>query len=313
MSTIVKEKEQNEKKLQLEEKISKVSSEIFALPKERRHKNSKDAEFLTFKNKLAGDIWKWATITFPLEKVQNASCEIMSCIVRSLESFEGDGNYINYISSAVKKEIYRANEKQKVFEQRRISLPEKKARLIKNLLAYARLEGKDITNEEVIKTYAKCSPISEEKIRELVTAYCATQTVNEQKENDDGKITSIFDMIAKDYTSSESGFENDEIDSRLKQIDDMFCKQQERTKEYLSALLTRQALEEMTNANIGNTIAINFLAGRNFAITENAKRVIESFLNTEKIVTQGDIAKWFNRDKTDSSRTMREFLKKVKD
>ena len=132
-------------------------------------------------------------------------------------------------------------------------------------------------------------------------------------ENDYGETNSILDTVQKDYASSESNYNADKLDLWLKQIDEIFFEQQERIKEYLSSLLLRQLLEEMNNAKIDSNSVIKFLDGKSFANTENAKRVIESFLSDEDFVTQGEVAGWFNRDKTDASRTMKEFLKKVED
>ena len=121
------------------------------------------------------------------------------------------------------------------------------------------------------------------------------------------------------FVSQKSGYgdvnvnsliEMEELNSCIEKMNNVYLKSQDRTKKYLSALITRQFLFGAENANIEIKKALALIRKKPFADTQEARKVIELFLKNT-LPTQEDVASWFDRDKTDASRTMRKFLEKL--
>ena len=296
-------------KNQLEEEIEKTAEDIFAIPKEERETSS---DFSTFRTKLATDVWKWANVTFG-KKVNDCTVEIMKCINLSIKSFRGDSkNYMHYISAGLKNEIRRAHEKNKVYEEITINIPEKKRRRIINILRDVEGYGKNISDFAVQSHIAYTYNITAEELSELIGWYKQSFVQQEKVISyDDGEI-SLFDLNP-DPTDFESEVVfADNLEEALKAIDCAFKEVQERTQPYLSALLVRQILEELESAGIDSKSAYEHLSGCQFAKTKEADRVKEAFLNNDVCPTQQKVASWFQKDKTDASRTMKMFLERMK-
>ena len=91
----------------------------------------------------------------------------------------------------------------------------------------------------------------------------------------------------------------------------IFKEQQERTKQYDSALITAYLLKtfsKMLSENFTVGDIDNLLYRRNFT----DKEMLEQFIATEKFPSQQQTADSFGRDKTDASREMRKLKKKYK-
>ena len=56
--------------------------------------------------------------------------------------------------------------------------------------------------------------------------------------------------------------------------------------------------------------ALNLILEKAFSETQEAKKVIELFQD-DTLPIQEEVASWFGKDKTDASRTMKKFLKKM--
>lgn len=302
-------------KTKLEEKITRVASEIFQIPAQSR---TGSAEFLSLKTKLAECLWNWARLTFDEEKVKNSGTEIMDCVNRSLASFNGQAaDYIKYISASLKKEISLANERKTVFDERAIRLPEKKRRLLKSMIRSAKEYGKDIQNKECQEHLARMYGHTEKEIADLVKWYFQSSVQSETTVNDEGEEISLLDTKrvfenSGGRTPAQELEQKDEISLVLTSIDKAFSEQQDRTKPYLSALLTRLVLEELESAGTDSTSSLEYLAGRAFAMTDKAIEVKEAFLSGDSCPAQQEVAAWFSKDKTDASRTLRNFMEKMK-
>jgi len=86
---------------------------------------------------------------------------------------------------------------------------------------------------------------------------------------------------------------------------------QDRTKPYLSALLTHRVLCELDAAKVDSTVIAVVLRNVRFSDTEHGRTLIRLFFEAKSFPTQEDIAKQFGKDKTDASRTISIFIKKL--
>lgn len=297
-------------KQQLEEKVRAAATEIFSLAETERHKGSE--EFKSLKAKLAADIWKWCTAVFGSRKSGDAGVEIMECINRSLSSFKGSpAEYMKYIAASLKNEIRRAKAKATDEEKRLIRLPDKKERKIKQFLHFAEQYGKDIRNTDAQQLIAKEFSCSVEDVSELVQCYFQSFVQGDTIVSDNGEELSRWEIVPAPENTMKQYDAKIELEQFLIEIDKAFASVQERTKPYLSALITHRLLVELEAAKLDTDSLIALLCKKLFAKTNAAQKIIKTYKAGSDFCSQEDVAGWFGRDKTDASRTLKNFLEKV--
>ncbi len=302
-------------KKQQEAKIIRIAMELFPFI---QSSNTASVEFLTLRTKLANAVWQFAALTFGTANIENASVEIMECVNRSVLSYEGTAErYINYLAHSLKKEINRANIKLHTFHSEIIPLPENKRRKWNQLCAAAAHYGKDIERAEIQAWLAKRTGYPVNEIAELMQWQLQTAVQSEHIDSEKGNGYSLFDSAAlciqNGYKTADTFLiEQDRIEHCLRLIDAAFVASQERTKQYLSALLTHRVLCELDATKIDSTVILEVLHNARFSDTEHGRTLIRLFFEAKSFPTQEDIAKQFGKDKTDASRTIHKFLQKVR-
>lgn len=301
-------------KKQQEAKIIRIATELFPFVQQ---KNTACAEFLTLRAKLTDAVWRWALLTFNPEKIENAAVEIMECVNRSVLSYEGTAeHYINYLARSLKQEINRANIKLHTFHSEIIPLPGNKRRKWNRLCVAAAHYGKDIERAETQAWLAKRTGYPVNEIAELVQWQLQTAVQSEHIASENSKGYSLFDSAAlciqNSYKTVDSCLiEQDYIEHCLQLIDAAFAASQERTKPYLSALLTHRVLCELDAAKVDSTVIDVVLRNTRFSDTKHGRTLIRLFFEAASFPTQEDIAAQFGKDKTDASRTISVFIKKL--
>ncbi len=300
---------------QWEAKIIKIVAELLPFVK---NGTTACIEFETLQTKLAAAVWRFAALTFGTEKIENATVEIMSCVNRSVLSYKGTAeHYINYIAGALKKEIMWANGKLHMFKTAIIPLPENKRRKWNRLCAAAAHYGKDIERAETQEWLAKRTGYPVNEIAELIQWQLQTAVQSEHIDSENSNEYSLFDSAAvciqNGYKPADTLLiEQDHIKHCVQLIDAVFAASQDRTKPYLSALLTHRILCELDAAKIDRETIVGILSNITFAGTEHGKKLVQLFFESKTFLTQEDIAAQFGRDKTDASRTIRVFIKNCK-
>ena len=301
-------------KKQQEAKIIRIATELFPFVQQ---KNTACAEFLTLRAKLTDAVWRWALLTFNPKKIENAAVEIMECVNRSVLSYEGTAeHYINYIARSLKQEINRANIKLHTFQSEIIPRPENKRRKWNRLCAAAAHYGKDIERAETQEWLAKRTGWTVNDIALLMEWKVQTAMQSEHIGFENNNRYSRFDSAA---VCTHSGYkavdtfliEQDHIEHCLQLIDAAFTASQDRTKPYLSALLTHRVLCELDAAKVDSAVIAVVLHNTHFSDTEHGRTLIRLFFEAEAFPTQEDIAAQFGKDKTDASRTISSFIKKL--
>lgn len=274
-------------------------------------------EFLTLRMKLADAVWRFAALTFGTANIENAGEEIMKCVNRSVLSYKGTAeHYINYIASALKQEIMRANGKLHTFNTSAISLPDNKQRTLHQLCSEAEQYGKDINTAatQIWLAERTCYPVSE--IAQLIKWKFRTTVKSEYSMSKDGEEISLFEYTAAAVNTGNSAAETHlveklDLEQVLQAIDAVFTASQDRTKPYLSALLTHRVLCELDAAKVDSTVIAVVLRNVRFSDTEHGRTIIRLFFEAEAFPSQEDIAAQFGKDKTDASRTISVFMKKM--
>ena len=302
-------------KKQQEAKIIRIAMELFPFIQK---KNTSCAEFLTLRAKLTDAVWRWALLTFNPEKIKNAAIEIMECVNRSVLSYEGTAeHYINYLARSLKQEINRANIRLHTFHSEIIPLPENKRRKWNRLCTAAAHYGKDIERAETQAWLAKRTGCQISEIIKLMQWQLQTAVQSEHIDSENSKGYSLFDSAAvcthSGYKAADACLiEQDHLERSLQLIDAAFAASQDRTKPYLSALLTHRVLCELDAAKTDSAVIAEVLHNARFADTEHGRTLIRLFFEAENLPTQEDIAAQFGKDKTDASRTIHKFLQKVR-
>ena len=301
-------------KKQQEAKIIRIATELFPFVQQQ---NTACAEFLTLRAKLTDAVWRWALLTFNPEKIENAAVEIMECVNRSVLSYEGSAeHYINYLARSLKQEINRANIRLHTFQSEIIPLPENKRRKWNRLCVAAAHYGKDIERAETQEWLAKRTGCTVNEIAKLMEWKVQTAIQSEHIDFENGNGYSLFDSAAvciqNGYKTADAFLiEQDHIKHCIRLIDAAFATAQDRTKPYLSALLTHRVLCELDAAKVGSTVIDVVLRNARFSDTEHGRTLIRLFFEAKSFPTQEDIAAQFGKDKSDASRTISSFIKKL--
>ena len=302
-------------KKQQEAKIIRIATELFPFVQQ---KNTACMEFLTLRTKLTDAVWRWTLLTFNPKKIKNAAIEIMECVNRSVLSYEGTAeHYINYLARSLKQEINRANIKLHTFHSEIIPLPENKRRKWNRLCAAAAHYGKDIERAETQAWLAKQTDYTVNEIAELMQWQLKTAVQSEHIDSENSNEYSLFDSAAlciqNGYKTADTLLiEQDYIEHYLQRIDAVFTALQDRTKPYLSALLTHRVLCELDAAKVDSTVIAVVLRNTRFSDTKHGRTLIRLFFEAASFPTQEDIAAQFGKDKTDASKTIHKFLQKVR-
>ncbi len=305
-------------KQQLEEKIREAATEIFSLAETERHKGSE--EFKSLKTKLATNIWNWCNTVFGKSKTSNAGVEIMECINRSLSSFKGNpAGYMNYIAASLKNEMQRANAKADEEGKHLIRLPDKKRRQLKQFLRGAKKYGKDIQKADVQREIARQFNYTEQEVSELVQYHFQSFVQGDTVLSDSVEEFSLFDSALvrpiygnSDSTPEEAALSKSKFLYLISIIEEQIAVVQERTKPYLSALVTHHLLNGLDEAKVDTERAFEVLCSASFTKNERAQKIIEAYKAGGDFCSQEEVAGSFGRDKTDASRTLKNFLGKVK-
>ena len=128
------------------------------------------------------------------------------------------------------------------------------------------------------------------------------------------ELSAKLNREAEPETALLSAFEKTDCAALIAKIDSLFERQQERTKPYLAALLTREILEELFCVRDMSVEEIaGLVEGAHFADKEILADFVQNAGSAEwTLPSQQEVAARFDRDKTDASRTMGKFFKKMK-
>lgn len=301
-------------KKQQEAKIIKTVSEVLPFI---QSSNTASVEFLTLRTKLANAVWQFAALTFGTANIENASVEIMECVNRSVLGYKGTAeHYINYIASALKQEIIRANGKLHTFNTSAISLPDNKQRKLRQLYFFAEQYGKDINTAATQIWLAERTGYPVSEIAQLIKWKFRTTVKSEYSISKEGEEISLFEYTVPAAHTGNSPtetclLEKITLEHILQTVDAAFTASQNHIKPYLYALLTHRILCELDAAKIDRETIADIFSNTTFAGTEHGKKLIRLFFEAEAFSTQEDIAAQFGKDKTDASRTISVFIKKL--
>ena len=229
--------------------------------------------------------------------------EITETANKCISSFKiENGSFLNYFNVSMAKEYRRASAKKQIEEMRGgIHIAEEDERNIRKIVKYINSQGTYELTKEHIRLVAEAYELDENYVEELIRANKEAVTISPNSYNDDGESVSIFDMIPSTESVDSELSDKEGCEEILSKIEECFLECQERQKPILSAMLTVKICE---------TVCSNGISVESYSFAN--KEIIETYIKYGVLPTQRDIADRFEKNEASVSRTVKEFLEKIK-
>ena len=297
-------------------RINALHEEYTRLPAE----NSENAR-QSLKNKIAIE-------AFHARNDKSHSVEVVNSVNSCLKSYSAEKNegipFSKYLFSAIKRKIGSEMEKETLSDKNAgMKFSDDAGRKIRKIRQFDRdcLQFGIADERKRNAKIANALGMTAEEVERLKHFEQMNLVPLETRNADDEKFSIIETKEISEKCNVNAGAEARllaEIDAagikrEIAKIGVAFDKKQERAKPYLAALLMRQLLEELSNVKTLSVKEIESLMENiSFCDSDLLKEFSENAGNAEwKMPAQQEVARRFNRDKTDASRTMREFLGKL--
>lgn len=236
------------------------------------------------------------------EKNEPYGCEIVEVATRCINGYDGGGDFLHYFNAAWKKEyLHICGDEilEKKFQG--IKLSEQEKREVKK---YMRLVSKckpGMSEEDKFSKISELMELPVKKIR-LIAETTETTVVGEFVSNADGEELCTFDQMSDD-SYIEGDFENlASLVELLDRIEASYVKLQERQKPIVADMIT---------IKIGTDIFELEKISRDYSFISFA--VCNQIKRTGIVPKQRDIAEKYGKNEASISRTIKEFLKKVRE
>ena len=282
--------------MESKEKLEKELRKLIQDAVDIREQPNTDNEWKILKTKLTKDIWQYARKIYhdDITKCGIEIIEIVGKLLKWVDPTKGDP--IHYLNKSIKNCIKKMKKSSESDKSRGgiVAFPEKK---IEEMKRWSEGYGKDINSPETQEWLTQVLPISIEEVKTLSQDDELFKISQISSENNQIKSPPFLSYMPNEDEES--------LDTVLLSIQETWKKSQERTKKYLSALITRQLLSELGRI-FPDTKLLSVIQRHEFC----DKSILEKYL-TYQLPTQEDVARQFNKDKSDASRTMATFVKKI--
>jgi len=235
-------------------------------------------------------------------KYEQYGCEIVDVATRCINGFDGSSDFLHYFNAAWKNEYSHICGNEIIDGKfKGLKLSEQERRDVKK---YMRLIGRcnpELTNQKKYEKIAELMDISVETVIAIANT-SETVVVGEYTSNADGEEVGAFDLLSDDFLI-ESYFES------LASLRDMH----DEIEKHFNSLQERQKpiVADMITCKIGDEIfEIEKLSKQYSFISDEVRGQIKS---TGKIPTQREIADKYGKNEASISRTIKDFLKRVKE
>lgn len=235
-------------------------------------------------------------------KYEQYGCEIVDVATRCINGFDGSSDFLHYFNAAWKNEYSHICGNEIIDGKfKGLKLSEQERRDVKK---YMRLIGRcnpELTNQKKYEKIAELMDISVETVIAIANT-SETVVVGEYTSSADGEEVGAFDLLSYDFLI-ESYFESlASLSDMLDEIEKHFNSLQERQKPIVADMIT---------CKIGDEIfEIEKLSKQYSFISDEVRGQIKS---TGKVPTQREIADKYGKNEASISRTIKDFLKRVKE
>lgn len=227
-------------------------------------------------------------------------CEITEIATRCISNFDiSKGIFLHYFNSAWKQEYsHIIGKKIQEDKYRGIRITEEDRRAVHKYIRLADQLGVDCDSEELYRKLSEAMELPVERVIEL--AKLSTLNVcGDSYTSDDGDEQSLWDQLSGNASVSQRIETAEEIKAILERIEKAFNSLQVRQRPIVSDMITIKICSFLTETRVGQ-----------FSFVSDS--VITEWIKRGTVPTQRDIAKKYCRDEASVSRTLNDFLKKLK-
>jgi len=239
----------------------------------------------------------------------NFSVEIMETISSCIRNFSSEkGHFLHYFRASIKTAcIYAAAEERAAEYRGGLHISERVKELMPKIARY--LEAKGIDPEKIKKEQillvADVFDQPEKVIRDAIEANQFSNVVYDTKTNVDGESISLFDLIAPEDSADKRLINEESCIYILNQLEIAFISCQDRQKPILSELLTVR----LCKSGIFDDADLHITYSDYSFIN---KDVVKEYVLNRSILSDADIALKYEKNAASVSRTLKEFLAKVR-
>lgn len=230
--------------------------------------------------------------------------EIVECCNECFRFYKAtDGIFLHYLNASLKKKLSQKKAKEIIGKQRHgISISKNDDQRIRKLIKYAESKGEDIYSPETQQKLAKYLGISLQDIIKYIEM-SSISVASDIIYDNEGEENSVFDLLPSSEDIEKSVEEKEAFYNQLKRIADEFDACQERQKSILSALLTIKIAPTLPEFIFKEKIEYSF-----FNI-----QILKQFISGKELPNAKQIASIHNVSEQSASRTLANFIKKLKE
>lgn len=227
-------------------------------------------------------------------------CEITEVAIRCISNYDGGkGVFLHYFNSAWKRErSHILGEKVQKNKYRGIRITEEDRRAVQKYIRFADQLGMDCNSEKMYKKLSEAMELTVERVIELAQLnnlnVCGDSYINA-----DGNEQSIWDQLPGSTSVTQRIEAAEEVGAILERIEKVFSSLQARQQPIVSDMITIKICSFLTETQ-----------GGKFSFVSAA--VMEEWIKCGTLPTQRDISKKYGRDEASISRTLKDFLNKLK-
>lgn len=227
-------------------------------------------------------------------------CEITEVATRCISNFNAEkGVFIHYFNAAWKQEYsHIACMRLQEEKYRGLRITEGDRRAVKKYVRLAEQFGINTLSEEMYKKLSDIMELPLERIIELAKLSGIT-VCGDSYTGDDGDEQSLWDQLPGEEDIGLNIETAEEIEAILNRIEAAFCSLQARQKTIVSDMITIKICSFLTGES-----------AERFSFV--SKSVIEEWKKSRSLPTQREIAEKYGRNEASISRTVKDFLGKIK-
>jgi hypothetical protein len=227
-------------------------------------------------------------------------CEITEVAIRCISNYDGSkGVFLHYFNSAWKQEYsHIMGRKLEEEKYRGLRIAEEDRRAVRKYIKLARQMSSVCSVDQLYKKLSMAMGLPVERIMELAQLDGVT-VGSDSYIGDDGEEQSLWDQIPGNENISRRIETAEDIEELLHRLESAYGSLQERQKPIVSDMITARICTFLTEAEAGR-----------FTFISNS--VMEKYKKDGSVLTQRDIAQKYGRDEASISRTVNNFLRKLK-
>jgi len=237
------------------------------------------------------------------QKYEPYGYEITVVAKRCINGFKGEkGEFLHYFNAAWKQKIKHIYSDQLHEEKfRGVKVTEDEKRNIRKYLKLIRSIDASLSSQKIYENIADAMNLTVEVVKEIAEM-CNISITSNVLHNSDGEESDRFEQTPYSYFMEDLLEESDQLTEFLENIELTFAGLQERQRPIISAALTVRIVEDVTSLNIEYE-KYSFIN----------RSIIDEYNHLGYLPAQRDIAEKYGRNEASISRTLKEFIIKLKE